>query len=259
MEPNFRTTSFKAPSGFSYTIREQNGEDEDILSNPRDAKDLTNLIKFISSLVIETNATANNKLSLEDARNLPLLDKYCILLHNRIFSIGDKIEFDYTFQDGSTYTFEQDLNELLFEDYSVHPSDEELEAKPYALPYYPSMPNGDTSIMKNIPFMTSSGKNLRFDLMTSNSERYLLMLPEEKRTRNSELIARNLQFEVNGQFEKVTNFKMFSVKDMQEIRKIISEYDPVYGGTILLENPRDPNNKEIYSILGNPDFFGFMS
>ena len=52
MEPNFRTTSFKAPSGFSYTIREQNGEDEDILSNPRDAKDLTNLVKFISSLVM---------------------------------------------------------------------------------------------------------------------------------------------------------------------------------------------------------------
>lgn len=259
MEVNFRTTNFTAPSGFNYTIREQNGEDEDILSNPRDAKDLSNLIKFIASLVVETNSTKSGKLSLEDARKLPLLDKYCILLHNRIFSIGDKIEFEYTFKDGGTYTFEQDLNELLFDDYSVMPSDEELEAKPYALPYYPSMPNGDTDKMVGIPFMTSSGKQLRFDLMNSNSERYLLLLPEDKRTRNAELMARNLQLEVNGQYEKVTNFRMFSVKDMQEIRKIIAENDPVYTGNIIIENPQDAYDKEIYNIMGSPDFFGFMS
>lgn len=258
METNFRTHVFVAPSGFSYTIREQNGEDEDILSNPRDAKDLTNLVKFIASLVIETNFTANGKLSLEDARKLPLLDKYCILLQNRIFSIGAIMEFDHTFQDGSSYTFEQDLNELLFEDYTSYPSDEELEAKPYALPFYVSYPNGDHSKLKDIPFNTGSGKNLTFDYMDSNSEKYLLMLPEEKRTRNAELIARNLKLEVNGKYEKVTNFRMFSIKDMQDIRRIISANDPVYTGNIILEHP-STGVKETYNILGNPDFFGFMS
>ena len=46
---NFRTMEFIAPSGFKYVIREQNGEDEDILTNPKDARDLTNLIKFVAS------------------------------------------------------------------------------------------------------------------------------------------------------------------------------------------------------------------
>lgn len=258
MEANFRTATFIAPSGFSYTIREQNGEDEDILSNPRDAKDLTNLVKFIASLVVETNFTERGKLSLEDARKLPLLDKYCILLQNRIFSIGEKIEFDYTFQDGSTYTFEQDLNELLFKDYTQAPSQEELEAKPYALPYYPSFPNGDKDKLKNIPFTTASGKELTFDLMDSNSERYLLLLPEEKRTRNAELMARNLKLLVEGKYEKVSNFRMFSIRDMQEIRKTIAEYDPIFGGNIVIENP-NTGAKELFSVLGSPDFFGFMS
>ena len=258
-EFNFRTMEFIAPSGFKYTIREQNGEDEDILTNPRDAKDLTNLIKFVASLVVDTNYTKSGKLTLEDARNLPLLDKYCIILQNNIFSLEGKIEFDYTFKDGSTFTFEQDIRELVFDDYSHLPSDEELEAKPYALPYYPGIPNGDHSKLTDIEFTLSTGKVLSFDLMTSKSEQYLLGLPEAKRTRNTELIARNLKLQVNGTFEGVTNFKMFSVKEMREIRSYIMEMDPVFPGTIVLENPQDPTDKETYSVLGNPDFFGLMS
>lgn len=258
-EFNFRTFEFVAPSGFKYTIREQNGEDEDILTNPKDAKDLTNLLKFVASLVVDTNYTKSGKLTLEDARNMPLLDKYCIILQNNIFSLEGKIEFDYTFRDGNTFTFEQDIRELLFDNYSQAPSDEELENKPYALPYYPGLLHEGSVKLKDIVFSLSTGKILSFDLMTSKSEQYLLGLPEAKRTRNTELIARNLKLQVKDEFESVTNFKMFSVKEMREIRAYIMEMDPIFPGTIVLENPQDSTDKETYSILGNPDFFGLMS
>lgn len=258
-EFNFRTFKFSAPSGFYYEIREQNGEDEDILTNPKDAKDLTNLIKFIASLVVDTNYTASGKLTLEDVKRMPLLDKYCILIQNNIFSLGGKIEFEYTFQDGSTFAFEQDLRELIFDDYTQYPTEEELNNKPYAIPYYPSMPNGDQNKLANIVVTLASGKVVSFDLMNSGSEQYILRLPEEKRTRNAELMARNLKLSVEGNFEKVTNFKMFSMADMRELRKIINETDPVFSGTIILENPNDPKDKEPYGLLGNPDFFGLMS
>ena len=39
---NFKTTTFIVPSGAEYEIREQNGEDEGILSNQADAKNLMN-------------------------------------------------------------------------------------------------------------------------------------------------------------------------------------------------------------------------
>lgn len=263
-EFKFRTVKFTAPSGFSYTIREQNGEDEDILSNPQDARDLTNLIKFIVAIVVDTNYTTSGKLSLETARTMPLLDKYCILLHNRIFSLGNTIEFEHTFEDGSTYSFEQDLNELIFEDYTESPSNEELEAKPFAIPYYPHIPifssgTPDHSNLKDLSLILESGKELLFDLMDSNAERFLLKLPNEKRTRNSEFIARNLRLNVNGKYDKVTNFRLFSVREMKELRKKISESDPIFSGNIILENPNNPQDKEPYNILGNPDFFGFSS
>ena len=48
----FRTFRFTGPSGFEYEIREQNGADEDILSNLSDMKTLMNLTKFIAAIVI---------------------------------------------------------------------------------------------------------------------------------------------------------------------------------------------------------------
>ncbi|MFR4338542.1 MAG: hypothetical protein ACLT33_11415 [Lachnospira pectinoschiza] len=84
----FRTFRFVAPSGYFYEIREQNGADEDILSNPVDARTLMNLTKFISAIVVKTDFTAKGKLSIEDALALPVNDRYAIIIQSRIFSLG---------------------------------------------------------------------------------------------------------------------------------------------------------------------------
>ena len=61
-----RTFEFIAPSGFSYTIREQNGEDEEILSNRADARNLMNITKFIASIVVSTDFTTSGHLLVKD-------------------------------------------------------------------------------------------------------------------------------------------------------------------------------------------------
>ena len=109
-----RTIQFTAPSKHIYEIREQNGEDEDILSNPLEMRTLMHLSRYISAIVIKTTFTNSGKLTVEDALNLPLLDRYCILIKARIFSIGPELNFDYSWGK-SVIQYEEDLNKYVFD------------------------------------------------------------------------------------------------------------------------------------------------
>ena len=244
-----RTIKFHVPSGNEFEIREQNGEDEDILSNPREMRTLLHLSRFISAITVNTTCTETGKLTMKDALNLPLLDRYCILLQSRIFSLGETLEFDYQWAPNRTVKYEEDLNNYLFEDYSQIPSDEEMEAKPYAIPLYP-----DPSIIDGKEFTLASGKKVFWQAANGNTEQIILKLNEDKRTRNAELMARNLMLEVNGKFEKVQNFTLFSVRDMAEIRKLVNTYDPAFQGLSDIEDPETGQVTQ-YPILAAPGFF----
>lgn len=247
-ELNLKQFTFTAPSGHEYTIREQNGADDDILSNAKEAATLMNLSRFIASLVLHTTATSTGKLTAEQAHKLPTLDRYCILLQSRIFSMGNIVEFSHDWgNQGGVIDYEEDLEELLFE-YSKTPTPEELEAKPNAIPYYPYRDQ-----TKDIIVDLASGKQISFDLSTGESESYLISLPEDQRTRNSELKARNLKLNVDGKWERVQSFHLFSLKDMAEIRKAIYAHDPVWNGLIDITNGNGLGAQ--VSILGVPSFF----
>lgn len=240
---------FVAPSGYSYDIREQNGQDEEILSNQFDAKNLMNLTKFIAGIVVHTDFTESGKLLVNDVLKLPLLDRYCILINSRIFSLGPELTFSYQWSKDDVVTYEQDLNEFVF-DYSEIPSEEELKAKPDAIPFYPC----GKSVKEPHEFSTTSGKLIRWQHINGEGEIFLLNLPETQRTRNSELLARKLEFFVEGNWEKVTNFSLFSMKDMAEIRKEILSNDPIFAGLTPIENPI---TREVtkYPIMAAPSFF----
>lgn len=245
-----RTHSFVAPSGHSYTIREQNGEDEDILSNPKDAKNLMNITKFISSIVVDTDFTENHRLTVEDTLNLPFLDRYVILINSRIFSMGNTLEFEFTWGGEKVpVVYEEDLTNFIFDNYGELPSDDEVENKPNAVPYYPSGKQ-----IKDICINLSTGKVLYFDLLNGYGEQFIMRLSEDKQTRNAELMARNLKLVVNGNPEKVTNFRCFTVREMAEIRKFISANDPTWYGMTELENPRT-GEKTTYPIMAAKSFF----
>lgn len=239
---------FIAPSGFSYTIREQNGSDDDILSNRVAAEELKNLSNFVSAIVVETNFTPTGKLTPEEAFNLPILDHYCILFQSRIFSLGQFLDFTHEWQKNQLIDYSQDLMEFLFNDYSKVPNSEEINAKPFAIPYYP-LGNQLKDIEINV-----GDKTFKFDLITQAAESKLMALPLNELTKNKTLVARNLRYLVDGNFIPVTDFSLFNPRTMGELRKQVNSIDPLFEGKTSITNPT--NNQEVYiSILSIPDFF----
>jgi hypothetical protein len=93
-----------------------------------------------------------------------------------------------------------------------------------------------------------------WDVATVESEQYLMKLGMENISRNKDLLARNLRLKVEGNWEKVQNFKLFSVKDMAEMRKEISTLDPTFTGTTEIEDPITHSKTQV-SILAVPTFF----
>lgn len=240
--------TFTLPSGKVVTIREQNGADDDVLSNPMHAKDMMNISNFISGIVVNSDITPNGKLSPEQVHRMPVLDKYCILINSRIFSLGETLEFSYKWGNGEEFDYEQNLNELIF-DYAQDPTQDMLDLKPNAIPYYPM--RGE---VKDLEFSTKTGKKLMFDLLTSEGEAYVLGLPLDKQTKNQELVARNLRLQVGEKWEKVQNFAVFSVSEMREIRSFIKGVDPIYSGTVDIENPSTGQKTKV-AVMGIDGFF----
>ena len=263
MEIQLRKMAFTLPSGYSCEIREQNGEDEEILSNPSSIKNFMNINEFIAGIVTHTDFTASGKLLVSDVMKLPLLDRAVILINSRIFSLGEELEFNYKWprpensKDQAEFTYTQDLKDYLFEDYSKQPTEEELASKPDAVPYYlvPEDKKNEGKVqLKDLTFTLTSGKEIMWDVATVESEQYLMKLGMENISRNKDLLARNLRLKVEGNWEKVQNFKLFSVKDMAEMRKEISSLDPSFTGTTDIEDPITHNKAQV-SILAVPTFF----
>ncbi len=242
------TKDFYTPSGYFFSIREQNGEDEEILSNVNDMASLMNFTKFIQAIVVSTDFTQSGKLTIQDVLKLPVNDRYCILFQSRIFSLGDTVEFEYNWPTGKV-EYEQNLNELLY-DYDPNKplTEEDLNAKPDAIPFYPNPKQ------KSFEYTTLSGKKILFDILDGEGEKKMVTMPRDKQTRNSPLLCRNLQLEVDGKWELVQNFKLFSVRDMQEIRRYVLEVDPTYTGEVEIENPAD-GSKTKFPIIIAKDFF----
>ena len=252
---SLRKLEFTAPSGNVYTIREQNGEDDDIISNPFYVKQFRNITNFISAIVVHTTFTESGKLTPDQVEELPTLDRIAIVINSRMFSIGEVFEFSYTWEGLNPgdkpveLEYTQSLREYIFDDYSKLPTEDELEEKPKALPFYPDLSLG----MVDIPLQLSSGKNLLLDRLNGKSEIASLKLPENKLGKNLEILARNLRLEVNGKFEKVQRFNLFSNKDMREIRSFIASIDPSFNP--LIEISDDNGRIEYINFLSSPDFF----
>lgn len=253
MEENYKTLSFVAPSGYEYTIREENGEDEEILSNTADVRGLMNITKFIASIVTATNFTKSGKLTIQDALEVPMLDRQLILIKNRIFSLGKDVPFTYQWPNSNKVAYEQDLNELIYDDYTVEPSEEEVEVKEGALPLYPNRELLTEHHFKDIPIILSSGKELLFDILNGEAEKLSVKLMDQS-NRNTDFYLRNLRLKVDDKYIVVQNFKKFSIKEMAELRAYITELDPVWPGTTKIENPSTGETLD-YPIMASPRFF----
>jgi len=250
--------SLITPSGYQVTIRQQTGEDDDILSSAEGVMDGTSSNKFIQGIVVHTDITENGKFNLDTARNIKLCDKYFIMVASRIFSIGQTLKFTYEWLEKKKgvssklpVEYEEDLGLYIWdygdenkpfpklgdEDYFQH------RIKPHKF-------GKDTSR----EFKLGSGKALKYSFMNGHGERWLMDLPEERQSVNAELLARNLELKIKDEWVKVQNFKSFTPIDMREIRNEIIENDTIVS---LITELQHPETKEIFEfpIVGSADFF----
>ena len=245
---NGNTIKIMLPGDNFVIIREQNGADDDILSNLADNSNGLNFAKFLSAIVVETSLFGGSKLTVDKALKLPANIKYIIMIRSRIHSLGHNLEFSHIWPSGEKIDYTQDLYELVFDNYSEVPTEDELILKPHAVPYYPIYTEGPISVT------LTSGKLVEYNLMTLAGENVITGCPMEKRSKNIELIARNLSLITNGKKERVTSFHLFSPKDMFEIRKHIIDHDPYSVGLMPIENPNTNETIEV-NLFSIPDFF----
>lgn len=247
------TRKFRLPSGFNASIREQNGHDDDILSNEALAKDLTNIDMFICNIVMDTDLpfANNNKLTMQNVGQLLLKDKYFLLFASRIHSMGSimKIKFDWGKEDGGEMLYEEDIEKYIW-DYNEpmpQPGEEgyfDQRMQPYEV--------DNPFEWQNI--VLKSGKNLRFKLLNIKAEKEILKLKPDEVNRNVEIRKRFLEQEVEGgNWVKVSNFKYFSKRDMIELHKLVFSIDKPFTGLTELQNPKTGQVLN-YPVIQSPDF-----
>ena len=246
-----KTIDFVTPSGKNVTIREQNGDDDDLISNQYHAKNGNHLNMFIAAIVVSTDMTPNGKLSAKDVLNMKVRDKYAILIQSRCFSLGKEIRFEYDWgsDQGGKVEYTEDLSQFIFDysnpDYPMI-GDEgyfEYRIRPYL--------NGDESGRE---FELSSGKKVKYKYITGVAERKLLELPPAQLSKNTELKIRDVEQFVDNAWHKMESFRFFKPQDMKELRDDVKMHDP---DTMLASELENPRTGEIvnFPIILAPDFF----
>lgn len=259
MKPNFEklkevygdVQTLTTPTGYEVTIRQQTGEDDDILSNAEGVLDGTASNKFIAGIIVHTNITENGKFNLDTARDLKLCDKYFIMVASRIFSIGQTLKFAYEWPDKLEVDYEEDLGLFIWDYHDKEKPFPVMGDEEYYKHRIPPHIHGKDITRE---FSTKSGKSLRYKFMDGHGERFLMELPIERQSVNAELLARGIELKIGEEWIKIQNFKTFTPMDMREIRNDVTDNDSSVSLVSELEHPKSGEILE-YPIVGTSDFF----
>lgn len=239
------------PSGAVAIIREQNGDDDALLSNVAMTKSFEALNSFIHSITpyLSTSINPDKPPLLEDILIRPLRDKYFILIASRIFSLGNILHFEYNW--GSEYPkveYDEDLANYLW-DYNIpFPGQGDPDYFAERIKPYPTTKLGIEETIGN--------KVIRFSLLNSYGEKYLLKLPDTERNINQQLFARDISVkQENGEWEKISSFKNFKSLEMAKLRNLVSTWDEEFSGLTTVDNPYTNGQSDEISIIQIPDFF----
>jgi hypothetical protein len=247
-----RTTIVDLPSGRMFKICEQNGEHDELLSDPTTQDDLTNIDNFLYSLIVceVLEGGKEKKVSMDEIKKFLINDRTALLVKSRIFSIGKEIYFNYTWPDGTKQEYVEDLSNYVRE-YNKPITEEELDNLPATcIPSYPKNAYADFEF-------SFEDKVFRFNLLNREGELYLLGLERKLLNRNAEYRSRNLRLldSKTGDYVKVESFRFFNKRVMNCIMLNIDSIDKAINITTTIEHPKDSSFKIDYPILRSPDFF----
>lgn len=234
------------PSKYKVIIRQQTGEDDDVVSDPSGSFMGESLNKFVQGIIIKHGLCDNKAPSYQDIEDMKLCDKYFVIIASRIFSLSNILRFEYEWPDGITAEYEENLEDFIW-DYS-------LEEFPH---------KGDKGYnSKRIPPHKHQGTGMEFDIgkkkfkftfINGVGEKYLMTLPMKDLSKNAELKARDLHMEIGEKWVKVDNFKALSAREMVEIRKTVFDNDPVMDIATDIPHPKSGETLS-FGILTTPDF-----
>jgi len=241
--------TFIGPSGHSYTIQEQNGEHDSLLSNISSTMSGDNYDMFVASIVIKTDLTTSGKIMGHDVQNIPSLDFAMIILQSRLHSLGAEIKFTYEWETGKPSRYIEDLK-LYLPDFSLSAEDLELwiKANPLSCPKYP---NGNNPLVE---FTTTKSNKFKFSIATRGIEKLMLGMDEGDLDINTKLKIRGLKQELEGKWITVTNFQYIKAAEMRQIRGYLDKFDPTFNAVSEITNPVN-KMKHTISLLELQDFF----
>lgn len=236
-EPQFelyqgRDLTFTSPSGHVFTIREQNGDDDETLTSidgDKKEENIKNLNLFLSSIIRENTVNNKKHLTIDEVNELKLKDKYYILLKSRLHSIGNNLRF------GARCPKKDCKHETIFkEDLTKYDTDlstynPEAEKYKYQITPYPA----GKDLTKTLTL--SSGRKVRYTYLNVGAEYGISK--QDKISQNSELYARSLALynPQTQQYETLGSFNVFSKKDMIELGKEIEDNDQQFMMFMELE------------------------
>lgn len=246
MVTDYRQKEISVPTGKRYIIREQNGYDDEVLSQVTSIDDADVINRFMANIILKDSE--GNTVYYEDVLKMPLRDKYTLLIQSRIFSLGSELKFEHDW--GSNVPPQQytdDLTQYVWEDYnSPFPGPGSPNYFKYRMPpYAPGIGNG-------VEFEVD-GLRLKFDLLDGRGETHLLKLQPGSQNINQELIARNLSIYKDG-WVKAVNFAGFTARQMAQIRAKIKQFDERIEVLTSIDHPFSGQVIEI-PLIGIRDFF----
>jgi len=143
------------PSKDKIIIREQNGEDDDILSNLADFKSGESVHNFLAGVII-WHSRYGKVVTPEMIKKMPQRDKYISLILTRIFSYGDELHFKWQWEDSKKpdeYT--EDLNIYIWDYTKPLPKTSDKEYSKFRIEPYTDDP------YQKIEATLQSGKHVR--------------------------------------------------------------------------------------------------
>jgi len=221
------------PSGRSVVFRENNGEDEEILTRIGNEGN-KNIQIYLAGIIEEDSEPKPEGLTpLQHIKNMKVNDAYYLMFKQRLINLGDNLEWNHTCTTESCKQetgLEQDLKE--FDTFTKY--DKGSDAK--------------------IEHSLSSGKKIRFKILTLGLEEKLLDIPFADRSNATVLYTREIEIFYEGNWVRCTHLKMFSSKDMAEIRALIKKYDDKWDPILEFKCPKC-QTPAIERLLGMADFF----
>lgn len=238
------------PHGLRITIKEHNGEDEDVLSRLGDVDEGISYSKFLSRIITGSNIPDKQNFTTDDINEWPEASKYVALVESRILSIGDMLDFKLKCQDakcGHESPYSVDLKEYSHDLSQGNPSPDD--------PHYSSKPKLFLDYREKYSATMKDGKEITWTPLTSLSGMKLTKKERDDINHGDAFRIRNLTYKAeNGEVITITNFRMFTARQMAEIRGLIKEKEFDYDLTAYCKCDKCKKINTI-AIFNLHDFF----